>query len=213
MIILAATGRRQSKSAPVGAVANRALRNSDSHVMLVRDTENEEHYKKILIPTDGSKDAEYAAQFGMSIARRYNAEVYACTIVDSKERIIERHITTYDEVGGGKMLGEPMTYSDSIIRRMRKHLLANAAKIAEELRKMADRKGISAEIIVKDGKIAPEILKIVKNKQIDLVVLGSTGKSSISKMMVGSVSEKVASTAKCSVLVVRGSRIERVVPE
>ena len=213
LIIMAATGKGHVETAPIGAVANRVLRLSKSHVLLVRDTENREHYKKILIPTDGSKDAMYAAQFGMSIARRYNAEVYVCTIIDSKEKIIKRHVTTLDEVRRGRVLGETLTYPESIIRRMRQLLLDDAARIADDVRKMAEKKRVTAEIIVKDGKTASEILKIVKNQKIDLVVLGSTGKSLISLMGVGSISEKVASTARCSVLVVRGSRIERVVPE
>lgn len=213
LIILAATGRGHVETAPIGAVANRVLRLSKSHVLLVRDTENGEHYKRILIPTDGSKDAMYAAQFGMSIARRYNAEVYVCTIIDSKEKIVERHVATLDEVRRGRVLGETMTISESIIRRMRQHLLDDAARTADEVRKMAEKKRVTAEIIVKDGKTASEILKIVKDHNIDLLVLGSTGRSSISLMTIGSVSEKVASTARCSVLVVRGSRIERVVPE
>jgi nucleotide-binding universal stress UspA family protein len=213
LIIMAATGKGLGKTAPIGAVANRILRLSNTHVMLIRNTENNELYKKILVPTDGSKDAEYAAHYGMSIARRYNAEVIACTIVDSKDKILEKHITSLDEAGRGRVLGETVAYPEAIIKRLRQHLLDDAAKIAENVKEIADKKGVSAEIIVKDGKTTSEILKIVKNQNIDLIVLGSTGKSSISKMVVGSVSEKLASTAKCSVLVVRGSRIERVVPE
>ena len=111
------------------------------------------------------------------------------------------HLTAYSPLGspdrpeGMKAANEPSLLSNPVI-----------VKIAEE-------KGINAEIIVKDGKPATEILKIARDKQVDLLVLGSTGKGSISKMMVGSISEKVASTAKCSVLVVKSSRIERVVPE
>ena len=213
LIIMAASGRSHTKATPIGVVANRVLRSCDTNILLVRDTETAEHYKKIMILTDGSKDAEYAAQFGMSIAKRYNSEVYACTIVDTQQKIIQRHVTTYEDVGHGKILGETMGYSEAIINRLRQRLMDDAAKLAENVRKIADEKGIKAEIIVKDGKPATEILKIARDKQIDLLVLGSTGKGSISKMMVGSISEKVASTAKCSVLVVKSSRIERVVPE
>ncbi|MDW7777218.1 MAG: universal stress protein [Methanosarcinales archaeon] len=213
LIIIAATGRGKLKISSIGAVANRILRFGNSHVLLIRDTENREYYKNILISTDGSKDAEYAAQFGLSIAKRYNAKVTACTIINSREKIIERHITSLEDAGRGKVFGETVAYPEAIIKRMRQHLLDDAAKIAEKITEIADEKGVTAEIIVKDGKTTSEILKIVKNQKIDLVVLGSTGKSSISKMMVGSISEKVASTANCSVLVVRGSRIERIVPE
>ena len=166
-----------------------------------------------MISTDGSKDAEYAAHYGMSIARRYNAKVYACNIVDSRNKILERHITTVDETGKGRVLGETINFSEAIIKRMREHLLKDAEKIADGVRNIADKKGVNVETIVRDGNTASEILKIVKTKDIDLIVLGSHGRGSISKMLVGSVSEKIASTARCSVLVVRGSRIERVVSE
>jgi nucleotide-binding universal stress UspA family protein len=213
IIVIAAKGGIESGGPSIGFIANRVLRYSSSHVLLVRSTENREHYQNILISTDGSKDAKYAAHFGMSIARRYNAKVYACNIVDTKDKILQRHIITLDEAGKGKALGEPLIFSEHIINRLREHLREDAALIAEDVKKIADEKGITTEIIVKDGKAAPEILNIVKEKNIDLVVLGSHGKSSISKLLVGSLSEKIASTAKCSVLVVRGSRIERVVLE
>lgn len=213
LIVLASKGGVESKGPSIGVVANRVLRHSHSHVLLVRSTKNKEHYKNILISTDGSKDAEYAAHFGMSIAKRYNAKAYACNIVDSRNKILERHITTVDETGKGRVLGEPINFSEAIIKRMKEHLLKDAEKIADGVRNIADKKGVTAETIVKDGNTASEILKIVKTKDIDLIVLGSHGKGSISKMLLGSVSEKVASTARCSVLVVRSSRIERVVPE
>ena len=149
----------------------------------------------------------------MSIAKRYNSKVYACNIVDSRNKILERHITTFGETGKGRVLGESINFSEAIIKRMKEHLLKDAEKIADGVRNIADEKGVTAQTIVKDGNTASEILKIVKTNDIDLIVLGSHGKGSISKMLVGSVSEKIASTAKCSVLVVRGSRIERVVPE
>jgi len=213
LIVLASKGGAESKGPSIGVVANRVLRQSHSHVLLVRSTANKEHYRNILISTDGSKDAEYAAYFGMSIAKRYDAKVYACNIIDSRNKILERHITTFDETGKGRVLGESIQFSEAIIKRMREHMLKDAEKIAEGVKNIADKKGVTAQTIVKDGNTAPEILKIVKTKDIDLVVLGSHGKGSISKMLLGSISEKIASTARCSVLVIRGSRIERVVPE
>jgi nucleotide-binding universal stress UspA family protein len=71
---------------------------------------------------------------------------------------------------------------------------------------------VDARIVVRDGKPAPEILKIVRDEDIDLVVIGYTGKKTISKLLIGSISEKVVATAPCSVIIVRGSRMERVIP-
>ena len=184
LIVIAAKGGVKSGGPSIGFIANRVLRHSSSHVLLVRSTENQEHYKNILISTDGSKDAQYAAHFGMSIARRYNAKVYACNIVDTKDKILQRHITTLDEAGKGKALGEPLIFSEHIINRLRERLREDAALIAEDVKKIADDKGVATEIIVKDGKPAPAILNIVKTKNIDLVILGSHGKSSISKLLI-----------------------------
>jgi len=213
LVIMAAYRSEHVEPPFIGSVASRVLRHSSSHVLLVRETESMEHYKEILIPTDGSDDAIYAARSGMSLAKRYNAKVCACTIVDSKEEIIGRHVTTLKEVERGMVLGDTIIYPETIVKRMRQRLLDEAAKIAEEVRKIADENGVVAEIIVKDGKTAPEILKIVREKNVDLVVLGSHGKSSPSKRLIGAVSEKVASMANCSVLVVRSSRIEGTLPE
>ncbi len=65
---------------------------------------------------------------------------------------------------------------------------------------------------MRDGKPAPEILKIIRDEGVDLVVMGYSGKSIVSKLFIGNVAEKIASTAPCSVIIVRGARMERVVP-
>jgi len=213
LVIMAASGSEHVEAPFIGSVASRVLRHSSSHVLLVRETESMENYKEILIPADGSEDAMYAANAGMSLAKRYDAEVCACTVVDSKEEIIGRHVTTLKEVERGMVLGDTTIYPEAIIKRMRQRLLDEAARIAEEVRKIADENGVVAEIIVKDGKTAPEILKIVREKNVDLIVLGSRGKSSLSKRLIGAVSEKVASMAKCSVLVVRSSKSEGTLPK
>ncbi|HHI30212.1 MAG TPA: universal stress protein, partial [Candidatus Methanoperedenaceae archaeon] len=213
MIVMAACGEDHVEPPFIGSVANRVLRQSASHVLLVRKTENMEHYREILIPTDGSDDAMYAANAGMSLAKRYDAGVCACTIVDSKDKIIERHVTTLKEVERGMVLGDTLIYPEAIVKRMRKRLFDEASKIAEEVREIAAKNGVSAEILVRDGKAAPEILKIVKEKNVDLVVLGSHGRGTLSRTMAGPVSEKVASMVECSVLVVRSSRAEETLPE
>lgn len=213
LIVIAAIGGSGSTTSPIGFIANRVMRHTHSHILLVRHTDNNEQYKQILIATDGSADAKYGAQYAMSIARRYNAKVYACTIINSKDRIIDRHVTTLEEAGKGKLLGEPVTYTHEIIKRLREHMLKDAASVTDDIKDIAKKKDVTVETIVRDGKTASEILKIVKNKKIDLVVLGSHGKGTVSKMRLGSISEKIASTARCSVLIVRGTRIERVVPE
>lgn len=60
-----------------------------------------------------------------------------------------------------------------------------------------------ADFIVAEGRSAEQILKLVTQRRIDLVVLGSQGKGLLKRLIIGSTSEKVLSHAPCSVLVAR----------
>ncbi len=207
VIFMGATG--VSHSAHIGTVASRVLRSCECHLMLVRG--GAEAYKNVLIATDGSKDAEYAAQSGLSIARRFNAKVSVCYVAD-RVRLDETRVVTAGGVGAGRHYGDVLKLPESAVKKLRERMLDESTKIADRVRKIADSKGVEAEIVVREGKPAPEILKLAREEGSDLVVIGSAGKGMISKLLVGSVSEKVASTAPCSVIIVRGTRMERVVP-
>ncbi len=209
VIFMGATGADHSKR--IGKIASRVLRGADCHLMLVRGGPTTGDYKNILIPTDGSKDAEYAAQSGVSTARRVGAKVSACNIVDLGH-ITDTRVVTAGGVGAGRHYGDVIKLPESAVKKMRQRLLDDSARIADRVKRIAESKGVDAEIIVRDGKPAPEILKIIREKGVDLVVMGYSGKSIVSKLLIGSVSEKVASTAPCSVIIVRGARMERVVP-
>ena len=209
VIFMGATGVSHSRH--IGAVASRVLRGAECHVMLVRGAIPTDGYGNILIPTDGSKDAEYAAQSGLSIAKRFSAKVAACNIVDTS-RIVETRVVTAAGVGAGRHYGDIVKLPPSAVAKMRQRMFDESAEIADRVKTIADSKGVDARIVVRDGKPAAEILKIVRDESIDLVVLGYTGKKMVSRLLIGSVSEKIASTAPCSVIIVRGTRMERVVP-
>jgi len=209
VIFMGATGADHSTR--IGGTANRVLRGAECHVMLVRGGIPTGDYKNILIPTDGSKDAEYAAQSGASTARRVGAKISACNIVDTGH-LFEKRIVGAGGVGAGRHYGDVISLPKSAIKRMRDRLLDESAKVADRVKAIAESKGVLAEIIVRDGNPAQEILKIIRDEGIDLVVMGYSGRSIVSRALLGSVAEKVASTAPCSVIVVRSSRMERVVP-
>ena len=98
---------------------------------------SEQLYKKILLPTDGSKYSDISEKHALSIALR-------------DECGVDVKITT----------------------------------------------------MVKEGSPARVILETIEEEDIDLVVIGSSGKTGIDKFLMGSVAEKVVKSAKCSVLVV-----------
>ena len=56
--------------------------------------------------------------------------------------------------------------------------------------------------MIKEGSPAKCILEVAKEEDIDLIVMGSSGKSGFDRFIMGSVADKVVNSAKCAVLVI-----------
>jgi len=159
----------------VGSVAERVLRGAKCHILIARKkTAGNELYQHILVPVDGSKDAQYAAEFASSIARRSSSNLSVYHVVHNKKK------------------------------------MQKGVAITQKAVDIAIPKGIRTDSSVGEGDIAPEILKEIYDKSIDLTVIGYTGKGKISRLILGSVSEKVIRSAACSVFVVKSIRKEKV---
>jgi nucleotide-binding universal stress UspA family protein len=65
------------------------------------------------------------------------------------------------------------------------------------------KKEMNAETILKEGNIVTEIEKIVKTEKCDLVVVGNKGLGPITRILLGSVSNKLAQSSSCSLLIVK----------
>jgi nucleotide-binding universal stress UspA family protein len=82
--------------------------------------------------------------------------------------------------------------------------------IIEKVMDIVKTKDITANSLIKEGKIIEEILKSIDKEQIDLIVMGYSGRGSVSRSIFGSVSQKVIRSASCSVFVVKSIRTEKV---
>ncbi len=177
LIILGACGADRTEGETIGSTAERVLRGARCHVLLVRDRlENDDFYKNVLIPSDGSLDAEYATTFAASIAHRYHARLTVCSMIP------------------------PGSKKD----------LAEAEQITGDMVSLGKAKDVETDALIWEGKPAVEILKAIDTAKTDLTVIGYTGKGKVSRWILGSVSERVARTAPCSVFVVKSIRAERV---
>lgn len=144
--------------------------------------------KKILLPTDGSEFSYEALRYTSSFAKEYKVKVYLITV-------IEIHHSMYD------------VYADEISLDMQE------SKIASLVNKRLDETEIKArelgvEDIVKITRFGipyQEIVNVAKEENVDLIVMGTHGRSGMAHFLIGSVTEKVIRTAPCPVLVVRPS--------
>lgn len=141
-------------------------------------------YKKILLPTDGSKFAQNAEKHALFLAEETGAEIVALSVVENSFAI-----------------GLPSDDTIFQINNMlKKETEANLKKV-EQIKDSTDA-DVKISCLVKEGSPADMILKTAEEEGIDIIVIGSSGKSGFDKFIMGSVADKVVKSAKCSVLVV-----------
>ena len=149
-------------------------------------------FKNILVPLDCSRYAENSLKVATEIAKKFNSDLFLIHVVSGRQEYCRAGITGKIRV---KCKLDEITEED-------------IPMICNELLNMgktrANAKGVPVFTILKEGKIVEEILGIIKEKQIDLVVMGSKGQSMIKKLFLGSVSSGVAKEADCPVLLTKG---------
>ncbi|MBZ9570001.1 universal stress protein [Methanobrevibacter sp. TMH8] len=141
-------------------------------------------YKRILLPTDGSKFAEKAEKHALFLAEASGAEIIALSVIETSFSI-----------------GLP---SDDTVFQINQMLKKETEKNLEKVEKMKDDSDSDVKITLKvaEGSPADVILDTIEKENIDLIVMGSSGKSGFDRFIMGSVAEKVVKAARCSVLVV-----------
>ncbi|HHV25028.1 MAG TPA: universal stress protein [Methanosarcina sp.] len=144
-------------------------------------------YKKILIATDGSESGKQAINAGMEIARLSQGKVYALYVID-----------TADYPQG---MGDPKW--KTVIEEHFKTFGLELTAVVEEA---AEAAGAEVEFVILEGHPAEKILNFAEKRDVDMIVIGSVGKTDVERFLLGSVSEKVVRNAKVPVLVVHRKR-------
>ncbi|MBR6023857.1 MAG: universal stress protein [Methanobrevibacter sp.] len=138
-------------------------------------------YKRILVPTDGSEFAKKAQLHALFLAKVSNAEIIALSVS-------ENHFIN------GISMTEEVEQLNQILKN----------RCEEDLKEFEDmnNEGVKISSVIKEGSPANVILDVAAEEDVDLIVIGSSGKSGFDRFILGSVSDKVVNAAKCPVLVV-----------
>jgi nucleotide-binding universal stress UspA family protein len=141
-------------------------------------------FKKILIPTDGSDNTKEAIHKGLEMAKMLDAEVTALYVVDQTS-----------------FINFPM---DSTIVSVYSLLEKEGKDAVDYIQEEGAKLGVKVTTKVEEG--APSRKIIDASKSHDLIVMGTLGRTGISKLLLGSVAERVVRFADCPVLVVRAHK-------
>lgn len=147
-------------------------------------------YRKILIPTDGSKFANKAAEHAIWIASSSGAELIALNVIETSS-----------------LVGLP---ADDLIVKIKEMLKDEGRKSLDKISDMVMESKNTGEyqgevkltLEIKEGSPSDVILKTAKEENVDLLVVGTSGKHGLDRFLLGSVAEKVVRSASCPVLVV-----------
>ena len=145
---------------------------------------------KILVPTDGSKAAQKAAMYAVDLAKQLKASVIISSVIDKRSfmgqtvpaRETARHVT------------EPIE----------DYLREAAEGYAQEIKALCDKNGVRSKTLITAGHPVEDIVKEAARAKVDLIIMGSHGKSALAVAVLGSVAYGVIhKETKIPVLIVK----------
>jgi len=180
----------------LGGVTEQVLHRSDVPVLVVSGgadgNGSEPDYSRILITTDGSESAEVAIPHGTAIAQRYESDVHVLNVVDL-------------QAAGGVFNAGGL--EQEFVDRLDARGQDAVDRAADEIEGSAPGRTVETAIerTTSFEGAAGGVRAYVEENDIDLVVMGSHGRSNLGRQLLGSVASTVLRTVDVPVLVVKRS--------
>ena len=145
---------------------------------------------KILVPIDGSKVAQKAAKYAVDLAKQTGATLTLLSVID-KRFIIEQAVSAS---------ASPTHVKESV----EDYLKQSAQAATDAIVKLCEKHRIQCKAVIRTGHPVEEIVKEATRSKVDMVIMGSHGKSALRAAILGSVTYGVLhEETKIPVLIVR----------
>jgi len=144
-------------------------------------------FSKILVAVDGSEISMDAADYGIELAKKDNALLIVLTV---------SHISLSSSIG--------FPHPDELKLAKEKHEI-EAKQWFNRIYKNAKQNKVQlkTELIEREMSIEAEIVEYAEREAIDLIIIGTKGRSGFKKLLLGSVAAGVVNYATCPVMVVK----------
>jgi len=140
--------------------------------------------QRFLVPIDLSEYANQALDYAVNLAGKLDARLMLVHVIQSIPLVgVDMGVTL------------PYTYVQD--------LKAEIMQSMESALKRVTAAGLEGEIVVVHGVPFHEIIETAKTRQVDLIIMGTHGRTGLQYVLLGSVAEKVVRLAPCPVLVAR----------
>ena len=150
---------------------------------------------RILVPTDFGKSSENAVKYAAAFAEKFGAELCVLHVVQDLALFIPEAVLITP------MLTPPI-----------EQFKAAAQAALDKVVKDMNLTGLNVQTEIAEGVPFAEIIRAAREKNVDLIVMGTHGHTGLAHVLLGSVAEKVVRTAPCPVLTVRHPEHEFVHP-
>jgi nucleotide-binding universal stress UspA family protein len=142
---------------------------------------------KVLLATDGSKEADLAATTAADLAQKTNSELHIVTV--SEDPYLATDFTLH--------------FPEAAERHRQEVREEVQALLDKQVERVQEAGGKVAQTHLKGGRADDKIVSLAEEMGAGLVVMGSRGQGGIRRALMGSVSDSVVRHAHCPVLVVR----------
>ncbi len=200
LIVVGSCGMTGFKHLLLGSVSEKILQHAPCSVLIVKEPtvdkshspqqtrpstqEGKKEDWQLLLAYDDSSSSKKAAQLCASLPLTETDDITLLTVIPL--------VTIYRQ--------DIRQHINAIWRQKKQ----DAQKALENVASMPGFSALSCSTLLKEGPDVSEVITdTIDDLKSDIVILGQKGKSGIEKFFLGSVTEKVAKQAKCSVLVVR----------
>lgn len=143
-------------------------------------------FQNILVPYDGSKCASRAFEIATDMAKKYNSNLVVLSVISNPY-----HIGTWFT---------DYRFGASILKRDKK----TATEALSKLESIAKKRGVDiGTAILESNSVVKKLVSFAKSKKIDLIVMGTHGRTGLDKLIMGSVAGGVSQRVSCPVFLVR----------
>lgn len=139
--------------------------------------------RKIMVPTDFTTYSDHAIEYAIMVGRKFQAKILLVHVIEPLAYSVTDTMQVFDHYTALKTVAKP---------------------ILENLQKRLLKKGLTVDSILLDGNPYLEIVKKSREAGVDLIIMGTHGRTGIEHILIGSVAERVVRLASCPVLTVRG---------
>jgi nucleotide-binding universal stress UspA family protein len=142
-------------------------------------------FQHILAPTDFSEYSKQAVASALELAKKFGAKLSILHVVELPPYPVEGYV--------------PPSVTSTFLEDLERQASQDLAQVTPE----AESAGIEVARLVTVGSPYRKIIDMAEAEQVDLIVMATAGRTGFSRLVMGSIAERVVRTASCPVLTIR----------